>query len=261
MNIASTKNWYGGIKIYIIDTQMGVSGDMILGAIIDLNMISEKKFLKVLESIGNVWTKTKIKIKNDNYYSIDGKKMVFKFDETPSKSGVPATKLLDYFERAIDEVGINSNKKLAYKIINSLLNAETNVHNCKLEELHLHETGSPDTLIDILGFIYYYEQKKINKEKIYSTPISVGQGIWKSTHGFFSVPAPASLELLKDMQFRFGPIDGELATPTGISILKNIIYEYIDYIHDLPITPKCVGYGLGTRVFDDYINILRVIYA
>ena len=69
------------------------------------------------------------------------------------------------------------------------------------------------------------------------------------------------MEILKDMQFRFGPIDGELATPTGLAILKNILYEYIDYIQDLPITPKHVGYGLGTRVFEDYINILRIIYG
>jgi uncharacterized protein (DUF111 family) len=89
----------------------------------------------------------------------------------------------------------------------------------------------------------------------------VGQGIWKTSHGLYSVPPPAALEMLKDMQFRYGPIDGELATPTGIAIIKNLVYEYVDYIQDLPITPKVVGYGLGTRVFEDYINILRVIYA
>ncbi len=240
---------------------MGVSGDMLLGAIIDLNTIPENKFVKVLESIGNVWTKTEVKIKNDNFYSINGKKMIFKFKEKPSKNGVQANKVIEYFDRAIDEIGINRGKHLAHNILDTLLNAEAKVHKCKLEKLHLHETGSPDTLIDILGFIYFYEKRKMGKEKIYCTPISVGQGIWKSAHGYFSVPAPATLEILKDMQFRFGPIDGELATPTGVSILKSIIYEYIDYIHDVPITPKSVGYGLGTRVFEDYINILRVIYS
>jgi uncharacterized protein (DUF111 family) len=251
----------GGTKIYIIDAQMGVSGDMLLGAVIDLDQMPKQKFVKTLESIGNVWTKTKVNVKNDNYYSISGKKITFKFSDKPPKKGVPATKVIDYFDKASDEIGLNHHKKMAREILDTLLNAEAKIHKCSMDKLHLHETGSPDTLIDILGFIHFYEEKKLEKEKIYCTPISVGQGIWKSAHGFFSVPAPAALEILKDMQFRFGPIDGELATPTGISILKNIIYEYIDYIHDLPITPKIVGYGLGTRVFEDYINILRVIYS
>jgi uncharacterized protein (DUF111 family) len=240
---------------------MGVSGDMLLSAIIDMNILPEKKFVQTLEDIGNVWMKTKIKVKNDNYYSISGKKINFKFDKKPPKNGVQATKVIDYFDKAIDEIGLNHNKKMARDILDTLLNAEACVHKCPVEKLHLHETGSPDTLIDIIGFTHFYEKKKVGKEKVYCTPISVGQGIWKSSHGYFSVPAPAALEILKEMQFRFGPIDGELATPTGISILKHVIYEYVDYIHDLPITPKVVGYGLGTRVFEDYINILRVIYS
>jgi uncharacterized protein (DUF111 family) len=240
---------------------MGVSGDMILAALIDLDLTPQKDFLKVLESIGNVWMKTKIKVNNDNYYSIKGKKLIFNFDKKLPSGGLPATTLIDYFDKAVDEVGLNRGKKLAKEILDTLLNAESLVHNCKIEDLHLHETGSPDTLIDIIGFVHFYEKKKATKDKIYSTPVSVGQGIWKTAHGYYSVPAPAAMEILKNMQFRFGPIDGELATPTGISILKNIIDEYIDYIHDVPITPKHVGYGLGTRVFEDYINILRIIYS
>lgn len=240
---------------------MGVSGDMLLGAIIDLNMLPQDNFIKVLETIGNVWTKTKVQVKNDNYYSIMGKKMIFKYSGKTPKKGVLATKLIDYFDSAMDEIGLNKTRNLARDILNTLLNAEAKVHKCSIEELHLHETGSPDTLIDIIGFAHFFEKKKVNREKVYGTPVSVGQGVWKSAHGYYSVPAPAALEMLKDMQFRFGPIDGELATPTGISILKNVIFEYIDYIHDLPITPKAVGYGLGTRVFEDYINILRIIYS
>lgn len=240
---------------------MGVSGDMLLSAIIDLDMIPQNDFIKVLESIGNVWTKTKIQIINDSYYGIKAKKMNFKFQFKPTKNGMPAIKLIKYFDLAINEIGISNGNKLAHNILNTLLKAESNVHNCDIEKLHLHETGSPDTLIDILGFVHFYEEKKLKKEKIYTTPISVGQGIWKTAHGLYSVPPPAALEILKNMQYRYGPIDGELATPTGLAILKNLVFEYIDYIQDLPITPKLVGYGLGTRVFKDYINILRVIYG
>ena len=240
---------------------MGVSGDMLLSALIDIDLIPVKEYLSILETIGNVWTKTKIQIKDDDYYGINGKKLIFKFQFKPSKVGLPATKLIRYFEKAIDEVGLTKSQKLANDILNTLLNAESKVHKCPIEKLHLHETGSPDTLIDILGFAYFCEIKKIKKDKVYTTPISVGQGIWKTSHGLYSVPPPAALEMLKDMQFRYGPIDGELATPTGIAILKNVIFDYIDYIQDVPLTPKAVGYGLGTRVFEDYINILRVIYA
>jgi len=241
---------------------MGVSGDMLLSALIDLKIIPQKKFVAVLESIGNVWTKTKVHVNDDNFYSINGKKLDFKFQAKLPKGGILATKVIDYFDLALDEVGLNrKNKKLARSMLNMLIDAEAKVHKCEVEQLHLHETGSPDTLIDIIGFVYYYETNKVEKQKIYCTPISVGQGIWKTAHGYFSVPAPAAMEILKEMQFRFGPIDGELATPTGLVILKNMLYEYIDYIQDVPITPKNVGYGLGTRVFEDYINILRIIYG
>jgi uncharacterized protein (DUF111 family) len=254
-------NSLGGFNIFIIDTQMGVSGDMLLSAVIDLDMIAQKDFIDTLESIGNVWNKTKIQIFDDNYYGIKGKKLVFKYQFKPTKKGLPATKLIKYFNQAIDETGISKNNKLAHNILNTLLNAEAKVHNCSIDKLHLHETGSPDTIIDILGFVYFYEVKKLAKDKIYSTPISIGQGIWKTSHGLYSVPPPAALEILKDMQFKYGPVDGELATPTGLAILKNLIFEYVDYIQDVPITPKLVGYGLGTRVFEDYINILRIIYG
>ena len=240
---------------------MGVSGDMLLAALIDLNMMPEQKFLKVLESIGNVWTKTKVQIKNDSYFGINGKKIIFKFQFKPPKDGLPALKLIEYFDRAVDEIGIDKSKKVARDILDTLLNAEMTVHKCKLEDLHLHETGSPDTIIDILGFIHYYEEMKVYEDKIFCTPTAVGQGTWKTAHGYVSVPPPAALEILKNMQFKFGPIDGELATPTGLAIIKNLIYEYVDYIHDVPVTPIKVGYGLGTRVFEDYINILRIIYG
>lgn len=240
---------------------MGVSGDMLLGALIDLEMIPKDKYIKTLESIGNVWTKTTIKAIDDNYYGINGKKLSFIFKYKTPKNGVPASVVIDHLDKAIDEVGISKGKKLAKNILDTLLTAEATVHGSDISELHLHETGSPDTIIDILGFVYFYEKNKLDKEKIYSTPVSVGQGIWKTAHGYFAVPPPACLEILKSMQFRFGPIDGELATPTGLAILKNLLYEYIDYIQDIPITPKSVGYGLGTRVFEDYINILRIIYG
>ncbi len=251
------------MNIYVLDTQMGVSGDMLLAAMLDLDMIPKQKFVKVLESIGNVWTKTNITIKEDLYYGIAGKKLNFKFEDIPHihNDGVPATVVLEYFDLAIEEIGISKSRSLARKILDTILDAEMKVHRCDLEKLHLHETGSPDTLIDILGFIYFYDENKIHSDEIFCTPTAVGQGIWKGAHGYFSVPAPASLEILKDMQFRFGPIDGELATPTGLAIIKNILFEYIEYILDVPITPKRTGYGLGTRVFEDYINIVRVIYA
>ncbi len=240
---------------------MGVSGDMLLSALIDLEKIPIKDYIQVLERIGNIWTKTKIHVDDDNYYGINGKKIKFKFQFKPTKTGFPASKLMNYFDQAVDELALTKSKKLALNILNTLLKAESKVHKCEIEKLHLHETGSPDTLVDIIGFAYFYEINNINRDKVFSTPISVGQGIWKTSHGLYSVPPPAALEILKDMQFRYGPIDGELATPTGIAIMKNLIYEYIDYIQDLAITPKSVGYGLGTRVFDDYINILRIIYG
>ena len=116
-------------------------------------------------------------------------------------------------------------KDFAFAAMNEIMAAEAAVHNIPLEQVHLHEIGSIDTIVDIAGTTFCLQQLGAFDEemplKIYSTPIAVGGGTVTFSHGTLPVPAPATLKILEanELAFQYGPVDTELATPTGVSLL------------------------------------------
>ncbi|MEM3151274.1 MAG: nickel pincer cofactor biosynthesis protein LarC, partial [Candidatus Bathyarchaeia archaeon] len=153
----------------------------------------------------------------------------------------------------------NEAKIFALNSAKTLIEAEAKIHGEKLEEVKLHETGSIDTLVDIIGVAKAAEELNLFKETVYSTPVAVGKGLLKFSHGIFSIPAPATLEILKKRRFKFlgGEIDGELTTPTGAALLTNLASTSLS---SLPLMiPLSVGYGSGSKNFKEGANILRVI--
>jgi hypothetical protein len=122
------------------------------------------------------------------------------------------------------------------------------------DELHLHEVGSVDAILDVVGSIWGLERLGI--EAIYNTRISLGDGTVKTAHGVLPVPAPATIRLLEGFNVHHGPpASGELTTPTGAALLKVLSRgtppaEY---------TPMRSGYGAGTRDIRGQLNALRII--
>jgi uncharacterized protein (TIGR00299 family) protein len=144
-------------------------------------------------------------------------------------------------------------KRLSIDIFNRLAAAEAKVHGEPVEDIHFHEVGAVDAIIDICGAVIGL--KHLGVEKIFSSPLSLGTGRIGTVHGVMPVPAPATAELVKNSPVRMTGIEAELTTPTGAAILTTLA----DFNVPETIEPKVIGYGAGSRDLREIPNLLRVI--
>ncbi|MHA1672083.1 MAG: nickel pincer cofactor biosynthesis protein LarC [Promethearchaeota archaeon] len=150
-----------------------------------------------------------------------------------------------------------------------LMKAESKVHNIPLSDVHLHEIGAIDTVVDLLSVAYGLDQLGAFQDppliKIYSQAIAVGRGTVKIAHGNVPVPAPATLEILKKSQLKFiyGPENKELATPTGVALLAGLKMAE-NLTQELPtdnIIIQNTGIGVGNLQLKNRANILQILLA
>ncbi|MHA1521444.1 MAG: nickel pincer cofactor biosynthesis protein LarC [Promethearchaeota archaeon] len=150
-----------------------------------------------------------------------------------------------------------------------LINAESKVHNLPLSEIHLHEIGAVDTVVDLLGVGYGLDQLGLFQNPptlhVYSQSVAVGGGTVKIAHGDVPVPAPATLEILKSSQMKFiyGPEEKELATPTGVALLAGLKMANL-LSQELPtddLVIKNTGIGVGNLRLKNRANILQLLYG
>ncbi len=166
---------------------------------------------------------------------------------------VPRT--LVEIDAAIDRSSLSrTGRDRAKELFARLGDAESAVHATPRDKVHLHEVGALDSIIDIVGTVHALEM--INADRIVASPLNVGSGSVHSAHGVYPVPAPATLRLLKDAPIYAGPQKAELVTPTGALIVTSYASGY----GPVPaMRLKKVGYGAGTRDFEDSPNVLRVL--
>ncbi|HXG05846.1 MAG TPA: nickel pincer cofactor biosynthesis protein LarC, partial [Nitrososphaera sp.] len=128
-----------------------------------------------------------------------------------------------------------------------------------LDTVHLHEASSIDTLADLVGCATALQDLKLFDSMIYSTKVAVGGGLLKFSHGTVPNPADAILEIFRNGQFVLtgGPVEDELTTPTGAAMLVNLAQGSISYYPS--ISPEKIGYGAGTKKFEGFANVLRVL--
>ena len=143
----------------------------------------------------------------------------------------------------------------AARIFTVLAEAEARVHNTTVEQVHFHEVGALDSIVDIVGTSICLDHFGV--ERVYSSPVRLGSaGTITTQHGTMPVPAPATTELLKDYPVQLTAISSELTTPTGAAIIKalsaGILTDEVIRIH-------AVGYGAGTREIEGLPNFLRVV--
>lgn len=156
--------------------------------------------------------------------------------------------------KLIDESELDlSVKETAEKIFDRLADAEAKIHNKTKDEIHFHEVGAIDSIIDIVGASIGLHLLEI--EESYASKISLGSGFVKCAHGIMPVPAPATLELLKGVPVRQTSIGKELTTPTGAAIIATIVKQF----GSMPeMVIDAIGYGAGQRDLDERPNLLRV---
>ena len=235
----------------IIDPQSsGIAGNMIIGALADLGANSSelKEIMeKSAEQFGKVEVTFKKIIKggiNSTYCNVE---MLENKPPVCYPEFIERIKLLDLDENI---------KSTSIKVFERIGKAEAKVHGKKLDEVHFHEVGASDAVADVIGSIYAYYSLNLDKQKIIGLPIAVGGGRVKATHGTIPVPAPAVVEILKDGKIVGGPVDSELATPTGCAIYAEICDEIKEFI---PLAkPEKVAYGAGKKDFE-HPNVLRII--
>ena len=131
--------------------------------------------------------------------------------------------------------------------------AEAKIHGKSIDEVHFHEVGALDSIIDIVGAAICLDYLKI--DKIMCSTVEVGSGFVKCEHGILPVPAPATVEILKNIPIKSGSIPFEATTPTGAAILAAVVNEFTDN-KNLNITK--IAYGIGTKDEGNIPNVLRV---
>jgi uncharacterized protein (TIGR00299 family) protein len=144
-------------------------------------------------------------------------------------------------------------KKTASEIFTALGMAEAKVHNVEVAQVHFHEVGAADAIVDIVCAAVGAEALRV--EKIYASPLNVGGGTVHCAHGVMPVPAPATLELLKGIPVYSGEVQKELVTPTGAAIVRVLATGF----GPRPVmTTEKIGYGAGSRDFPRHSNVLRI---
>lgn len=145
-------------------------------------------------------------------------------------------------------------KDRASRIFYRLAEVEAKVHGSTIDEVHFHEIGAVDAIVDIVGACVGLEMLGI--QRVYASALNVGHGFVETAHGTLPVPAPATAELLRGVPVYSNQVNGELVTPTGAAILTTIGHTF----GQLPLFRiEKVGYGAGSRDFAKTPNVLRVL--
>ena len=234
------------MRTLYFDCFAGASGDMILGALVDAG-VDSRALVDQLQLLG-----------------VGGWKIDF---EKVDRSGISSTYARvetahEHAHRHLSDIlkiiyqsqlspGV---KDRAALIFSRLAEAEARVHNQPVEQIHFHEVGAIDAIIDVCGAAIGFDLLSI--DKFICSPLRVGFGMAQMAHGRFPIPPPAVAELLKDKPIYAGEIEGELVTPTGAAIITSVS----DRFENLPaMKVEATGYGAGTRNPKGFPNALRIL--
>jgi uncharacterized protein (TIGR00299 family) protein len=255
------------VRIAYFDCFSGASGDMIIGSLLDAGLDFEtwKNELAGLDFHGYHLTAEKVKRS-----SITVTKFNVVLDEEENRhhshQGTEPGDVHSVHSRGLTEIlGIINNsrisenaKKKSSEIFHRLGEVEAGIHGIPIEEVHFHELGAIDTIVDIVGTVLALQILGI--ERIYSSTLAVGNGTVKTAHGILPVPAPATLKILADAK---APViepppsekpTGELLTPTGAVLICSLSAGFQQ--PDMKV--EKVGYGAGNKQFPTWPNVVRV---
>jgi pyridinium-3,5-bisthiocarboxylic acid mononucleotide nickel chelatase len=222
-------------KIAYLDCYSGISGDMFLGAMLDagLSLDTLKASLTSLPVTGY-----ELVVENIHDKGIRGSRLTV----VTSEQEQPARHLSDISSILHASTLPAPVRDISLAIFQRLAEAEANVHGTTIEEVHFHEVGAIDALIDITGAAVAIESLGI--AQLYASPLPLTSGHVNTAHGLLPVPAPATLEILRRVAapWKPCPVEGELVTPTGAAILATLAH------FDTPaIAIERVGYGFGRK--------------
>ena len=256
------------MKILYFDCSSGISGNMTIAALLEIvndneYLLNELKKLningykiEISKKVKNGITGTYVNVLLDQHHHHKHNE----HDTTDHHTHLHGHehRNLSDINKIIDNSSLNDEvKKLAKQIFLRVAKAESKVHNKSLEEVHFHEVGAIDSIIDIVGTAILIN--KINPDKIISSTVNDGYGFIECAHGTMSVPVPATSEIFSssNVKFRQIDIDTELVTPTGAGIIAELATDFIP----LPeIKVEKIGWGAGSKDLK-IPNVLKIYYG
>jgi uncharacterized protein (TIGR00299 family) protein len=266
------------VTVLYFDCFSGASGDMVLGALIDAGVVPLAEIRRALGSLAidpeAVWTEPVLRTGiRATKFCVRGEDPVpahfHAQDHSHSHQGaasaggaglktrdhVDAHRSLAEIAALIDGSALSAaGKARAKELFHRLGEVEAAIHGVPVEQVHLHEVGALDSIIDIVGAVHALEC--LGADRVVASPLNVGSGTVRAAHGVYPVPAPATLQLLSGAPVYAGPQKAEMVTPTGALLVAG----YAATFGPLPqMTVRAIGYGAGSRDFPDAPNVLRVV--
>lgn len=259
------------MKTLYFDCSSGISGNMTLGALLEI--VGDEKYLleelnklnvdgykiEISKQVKNGITGTYVNVilEHDEHHHHHDHHHEGEPEHTHEHHNHEHRNLYDV-NTIIDNSSLDENSKdLAKRIFLRVAKAESKVHNKPLEEVHFHEVGAIDSIVDIVGTAILIN--KINPDKIISSVVNDGYGFIECAHGTMAVPVPATSEIFaaSNVKFRQIDIDTELVTPTGAAIIAELAEDFVT----LPaMVTKKIGWGTGSKDLK-IPNVLKVYYG
>jgi uncharacterized protein (TIGR00299 family) protein len=233
-------------RIAYLDCFSGVSGDMLLGALIDTGWPLER-----LQSVVTALKLEGVTVQAEavSKHHLAGTQVsILAPDAQPLRHPADLIALIEHADLS------ESIRIRAIDVIMTLAKAEARVHGVPVESIHFHEVGAVDTLVDIVGTIAGLED--LGVDRIVSAPLPWSHGTIRIAHGFFPVPPPAVAALVEGVPVVGVDVEGEMVTPTGAALVTRLADAFGLMP---PMTTARIGYGAGTREWPDHPNLLRLV--
>ena len=247
--------------VLVIDSQIaGISGDMLLCGLVNMGANSSK----IIDGIRHAESLCKdVKVKKVEFVevqknSLQATALLLEIDDDAHKR--KGVEIKEIIEKSTEKLTISKKgKTFAIKSIETLIRAESKIHGEPENSVHFHEAASFDTIVDILGTTIALDDLGCFDDDIVVTPVAVGGGIMTFSHGTSSNPAYAILEIFRESGIIMvgGNVKDELTTPTGASMLVNLVKECSEFYPPMKI--QSIGYGAGEKNFEGFSNVLKVV--
>lgn len=236
------------MPIAIFDPFSGISGDMTLGALLDVGLSPD--WLRALPDVLGIPDIT-VRIRDVRRAEIACRKVDFDIPPQPHGRGIREIRALVAAAPVPDAV-----RELADQAFTLIATCEAEIHGMEPEDVHLHEVGAVDAILDVVGAVWGFHLLGVTDA--FTGRVALGDGTVRAAHGILPVPAPATLKILEGIAVRPGPEGaGELVTPTGAALLRVLTGGK----PVPPYVPRRSGFGAGTKDFPDRANALRLILA
>ncbi len=237
------------MNILYIDPFAGASGDMFLGALVDLGV----DFDEMRDVLASLDVKGfDLRQSQTTRHAIAATRVEVLVEDVPH----PHRHLGDLV-RIVEAAPLDAAVRVgAIAALTRLAEAESEAHRMPVEKVHLHEVGGLDCLVDIVGTVWGVS--RLGVERVLSAPVSLGSGLQRCAHGVMPVPVPGTLAILKDCPVRRTQIPHEMTTPTGAALIATLAQSVVS---PLVFTPRHIGHGAGSRDPGEVANFLRLVLA